>query len=81
MEEAGSDNPLAISITSGNRTIFPEYQAPDDAMRLIERFVGHAVVRVAIDLQRVLPRNASTPIAIRYHVATNTGESSVQFAA
>ncbi len=47
--EAGSDNPLAVSITSGNRIILP--QAPrsaDEALRLIQRFVGQASVRVGI---------------------------------
>ena len=45
----GTDNPLAISITSGNRVILPEPPAtPADAMRLIERFVGQAVVRVGV---------------------------------
>ncbi|WP_108461612.1 conjugal transfer protein TraH [Devosia naphthalenivorans] len=47
--EAGSKNPLAINISSGNRIILPEPpQAPEAAMLLIERFVGTAVVRVGI---------------------------------
>jgi hypothetical protein len=46
---AGSDNPLAISITSGNRVILPEApQTKDEAMRLVQSFVGKAVVRVGL---------------------------------
>lgn len=45
----GTDNPLAVSITSGNRVILPEPPTtPEDAMRLVERFVGQAVVRVGV---------------------------------
>lgn len=48
---AGSDNPLAISITSGNRTILPEApQTVDQAMTLLQRFVGKAIVRVGVTL-------------------------------
>ncbi|MCO5164708.1 MAG: conjugal transfer protein TraH [Mesorhizobium sp.] len=47
--EAGSDNPLAVRITSGNRIILPEQpRNADDAVRLIQRFVGQASVRVGI---------------------------------
>lgn len=47
--EAGSKNPLAVNISSGNRIILPEPpQTPEAAMLLIERFVGTAVVRVGI---------------------------------
>jgi hypothetical protein len=46
---AGSENPLAISITSGNRVILPEEpRTPDEAMQLLQHFVGKAVVRVGI---------------------------------
>lgn len=45
----GTDNPLAISITSGNRVILPEPPTtPEDAMRLIEQFVVQAAVRVGV---------------------------------
>lgn len=47
--EAGSNNPLAVRITSGNRIILPEQpRNADDAIRLIRRFVGQASVRVGI---------------------------------
>lgn len=47
--EAGADDPLAITITSGNRVILPEApRTPEAAMRLIERFVGQAIVRVGV---------------------------------
>nr|WP_269902925.1 conjugal transfer protein TraH [Xanthobacter dioxanivorans] len=49
MAEAGADDPLAISITSGNRVILPEPpRTPEAAMRLIEQFVGQAIVRVGV---------------------------------
>lgn len=49
ISEAGSDNPLALTISSGNRIILPAPpQTPEAAMLLIERFVGKAVVRVGI---------------------------------
>lgn len=45
----GTDNPLAVSITSGNRTILPEPpRTPEEALRLTARFVDKAVVRVGI---------------------------------
>lgn len=47
--EVGTDNPLAVTITSGNRLILPEPPStPEEAMRLIERFVAQAVVRVGV---------------------------------
>jgi len=47
--EAGSDNPLSVTITSGNRIILPQApQNADDAVRLIQRFVGQATVRVGL---------------------------------
>jgi hypothetical protein len=45
----GSDNPLAISITSGKRVILvPPSSTPEDAVSLIRSYLGHAVVRVGI---------------------------------
>jgi hypothetical protein len=45
----GNENPLAISITSGNRLILPEPpKTPDEAARLAQRFVGNAVVRAGV---------------------------------
>lgn len=47
--DAGSNDPLAVSITSGNRIILPEApRSPDEALRLIQRFAGQASVRVGI---------------------------------
>jgi len=47
--QAGSDNPLAVSITSGNRVILPAPPTTqEEAMRLIAHFVSQAVVRVGI---------------------------------
>lgn len=47
--EAGSDNPLSVTITSGDRIILPQApQNADDAVRLIQRFVGQATVRVGL---------------------------------
>ncbi|WP_157016842.1 lysozyme family protein [Mesorhizobium xinjiangense] len=49
ISEVGSDNPLAVRITSGNRVILPEApQTPDAALRLIAHYLGQAVVRVGI---------------------------------
>lgn len=47
--EAGSDNPLSVTITSDDRIILPRApQNADDAVRLIQRFVGQATVRVGV---------------------------------
>ncbi len=47
--EVGTDNPLALSITSGNRIILPEpAKTPDEAARLAQRFVGTAMVRAGV---------------------------------
>lgn len=47
--EAGSDNPLKVTITSGNRVILPEVpKTQEAAVRLMQRFVGEATVRVGI---------------------------------
>lgn len=49
ISEAGTDNPLAVRITSGNRIILPEApQTPDAALRVIAHYIGQAVVRVGI---------------------------------
>jgi hypothetical protein len=49
ISEVGSDNPLAVRITSGNRVILPEApQTREAALRLIGRYIGQAVVRVGI---------------------------------
>ncbi|WP_374618785.1 conjugal transfer protein TraH [Devosia sp.] len=45
----GTENPLAISITSGNRIILPGLpKTPEEAARLAQRFVGSAVVRAGV---------------------------------
>ena len=47
--EAGSDNPLKVTITSGNRVILPEPpKTQEAAVRLMQRFVGEATVRVGV---------------------------------
>lgn len=49
IDAVGTVNPLAISITSGNRVILPEPPTTqEDAMRLAGRFVGQATVRVGV---------------------------------
>lgn len=49
LNEAGSDNPLSVRITAGNKIILPEPpRTPDEAVSLIQRFVGEASVRVGI---------------------------------
>ncbi|OYR23369.1 traH_2 family protein, partial [Brucella grignonensis] len=45
----GNENPLAVSITSGNRVILPEPpKTAEDAVRLAQRFVGTATVRAGV---------------------------------
>lgn len=45
----GTDNPLAISITDGNRVILPEPpKTPEEAVVLAQRFVGKATVRAGV---------------------------------
>lgn len=47
--EAGSDNPLKVTITSGNRVILPEApKTQEAAVRIMQRFVGEATVRVGV---------------------------------
>lgn len=49
IDEAGSDNPLSVTITAGDRIILPKLpRNADDAVRLIQRFVGQATVRVGV---------------------------------
>lgn len=45
----GNENPLAITITAGNRLILPEPpKSAEDAARLAQRFVGSAMVRAGV---------------------------------
>lgn len=47
--EAGSDNPLKVTITLGNRVILPEApKTQEAAVRLMQRFVGEATVRAGL---------------------------------
>ena len=47
--QAGSSDPLAVTVRSGNRVILlPQAKTPDEAMALIGEYVGQAVVRVGI---------------------------------
>jgi hypothetical protein len=46
---AGSENPLAIMVRAGGRVVLvPPPKSPDDALELVRRYVGQAVVRVGI---------------------------------
>lgn len=46
---AGSENPLAITVRAGGRVaLVPPPKSPDDALELVRRYVGQAVVRVGI---------------------------------
>lgn len=47
--EAGSSDPLAVTIRSGDRVVLvPKPATPDEAMALIHQYVGKAIVRVGI---------------------------------
>lgn len=47
--EAGSSNPLAVTVRSGDRVILiPKPATPDEAMALMHQYVGKAIVRVGI---------------------------------
>ncbi|MGO4568704.1 TraH family protein [Rhizobium sp. 2YAF20] len=47
--QAGSSDPLAVTVRSGNRVILvPPAKTADEAMALIGEYVGQAVVRVGI---------------------------------
>ena len=49
IEQAGSTDPLAVTVRSGNRVILvPQAKTVDEAMALIRQYVGQAVVRVGI---------------------------------
>ncbi len=46
---AGSDNPFTITVRAGGRVVLvPPPRSPDDALELVRRYVGQAVVRVGI---------------------------------
>ncbi|MFZ5690300.1 MAG: TraH family protein [Pseudomonadota bacterium] len=46
---AGSENPLAITVRAGGRVVLvPPTKSPDEALELVRRYVGQAVVRVGI---------------------------------
>src|SRR6185437_279482 len=45
----GAPDPLAVTIRTGNRVILvAPPKAPDDAMELVRRYVGQAMVRVGV---------------------------------
>ena len=47
--EAGSTDPLAITVRSGDRVVLlPKPTTPDEAMALMHQYVGKAIVRVGI---------------------------------
>ena len=49
IEEAGSPDPLAITVRSGTRVILaPRPSSPDGAMEVVRQYVGKAVVRVGV---------------------------------
>jgi len=49
IEQAGSDDPLAVTVRSGNRVILvPKAKTEAGAMALVAEYVGQAVVRVGI---------------------------------
>jgi len=49
LDRAGSEDPLSVTVRSGNRVILvPQAKAPAEAMELIRKYVGQAVVRVGI---------------------------------
>jgi hypothetical protein len=49
VQAAGSPDPLAVTVQSGNRVILvPKAKSPDEAMDIVRRFVGQAVVRVGV---------------------------------
>jgi len=46
---AGSENPLAITVRAGGRVVLvPPTKSPDEALELVRRYIGQAVVRVGI---------------------------------
>lgn len=49
IERAGSQDPLAVTVKSGNRVVLvPKPSTPDEAMELIRQHVGGHVVRVGV---------------------------------
>lgn len=47
--EAGSSDPLAVTVRSGDRVVLvPKPATPDEAMALMHQYVGKAIVRVGI---------------------------------
>lgn len=47
--DAGSTDPLAVTVRSGDRVVLiPKPATPDEAMALVREYVGKAVVRVGI---------------------------------
>lgn len=47
--EAGSSDPLTVTVRSGDRVMLvPKPATPDDALALVRQYVGSAVVRVGI---------------------------------
>ncbi|RUU83963.1 conjugal transfer protein TraH, partial [Mesorhizobium sp. M7A.F.Ca.MR.176.00.0.0] len=49
IERAGSQDPLAVTVRSGNRVVLvPKPATPDEALALIRQHVGRNVVRVGI---------------------------------
>lgn len=49
IDQAGSTDPLAISVTSdGRRVLVPRPRSPEEAMAIVRDYVGKAVVRVGI---------------------------------
>lgn len=46
---AGSNDPLAITVTQGGRLVLiPKPRSPDEAVEIVREHVGHAVVRVGL---------------------------------
>jgi hypothetical protein len=46
---AGSNDPLAVTVKSGGRLILiPKATSPDEAMAIVQQYVGQAVVRVGL---------------------------------
>lgn len=49
IEQAGSPDPLSVSVRSGNRVVLvPQAKTSEEAMDLIRKYAGHAVVRAGI---------------------------------
>ena len=49
IQAVGSPEPLAITVRAGNRVILvPPPRTPDEAMELVRRYVGQAMVRVGV---------------------------------